>query len=64
VSNNRQNRRARLLGWWYASIAAGFLLLAIANALWGGNPWLVALRVVIAAGFAYLARAEFRKLRR
>ncbi len=61
MKNDKENRRSRLFAWWYACIACGFLLLAIANAILGGSLRLIALRVVIAAGFAFLARTEFRK---
>jgi hypothetical protein len=46
--------------WWYLTIAAGYLLLAIANGLQGGSAGGVLLRVVIAVGFAALAVFEFR----
>jgi hypothetical protein len=52
--------RFRWSAWWYAAIALGFLLLAVSRAIQGDKPWLVALRVVIAAGFAALALFEFR----
>jgi hypothetical protein len=53
-----------LLAWWYVTIALGFLLLAINRAILGEKPWLVGVRVVIAAGFAGLAAIEFRAARR
>jgi hypothetical protein len=54
----------RLFALWYASIALGFVLLAVRSIMIGGRAWLIALRFVIAAGFALLAWAEFqRKLR-
>ena len=46
--------------WWYAAIALGFVLLAVNRAIAGDRPWLVGLRLVIAAGFAVLAAFEFR----
>jgi len=46
------------MAWWYGCIAAGFLLLSLRYLLLGGNRWLIALRIVIAAGFAALARLE------
>jgi fatty acid desaturase len=61
VANNRERWRSQLIAWWYSCVAFGFLLLAIANLLWRGSWWLIALRLVIAAGFAFLAREEFRK---
>jgi hypothetical protein len=50
----------RWTAWWYAAIALGFLLLAVNRAIVGDSPWLVALRMVIAAGFAVLSAFEFR----
>jgi len=52
--------KSRLVPWWYASIALGFLLLAIYRVIIGERPWLIALRVIIALGFAALAAFEFR----
>jgi hypothetical protein len=45
---------------WYFSIALGFVLLAISRALTGERVWLIALRFVIAAGFAALGYLELR----
>jgi hypothetical protein len=59
-----QKPKPRLLPWWYASIALGFLLLAIYRVIIGERPWLIALRVIIAIGFAALAAFEFRSGRR
>jgi hypothetical protein len=50
----------RWFAWWYAAIAAGYVLLAIANELQGGSKGGVLLRFVIAVGFAALAFIEFR----
>jgi hypothetical protein len=50
----------RWFAWWYAAIAAGYVLLAITQGLIGGTFWAIALRLVIAAGFAALAVFEFR----
>jgi hypothetical protein len=52
--------KSRIYAWWYLTIALGFLLLAVNKALTGEKAWLVALRFVIAAGFAALGYAEFR----
>jgi hypothetical protein len=52
--------RFRWSAWWYAAIALGFLLLAVSRAIQRDKPWLVGLRVIIAAGFAVLAAFEFR----
>ena len=53
-------RRSRWFAWWYVTISAGYLLLALHRFLHGERPWLIALRVVISAGFATLAALEFR----
>jgi hypothetical protein len=56
--------KSRWFAWWYATIAVGFVLLAIRSALLGERPFLIALRLVIAAGFAVLAWLQFQgKLR-
>jgi hypothetical protein len=55
-----QRSKSRLLPWWYACISVGFLLLAIYRVIIGEKPWLIALRVIIALGFAALAAFEFR----
>lgn len=52
--------RFRWTAWWYAAIALGFLLLAVNRAILGDKPWMVALRLVIASGFAILSAFEFR----
>jgi hypothetical protein len=52
--------KLRIYAWWYLTIALGFFLLAVNKALTGEKVWLVALRFVIAAGFAALGYAEFR----
>ena len=52
--------RSKLFAWWYASIGAGFLLLAIQRLVVGGVGWLIALRFVIAAGFFALAWMQHR----
>ena len=46
--------------WWYLTIAIGYVLLAVATGLRGGTMGGVALRLVIAVGFAALAVMEFR----
>jgi type IV secretory pathway TrbD component len=53
-------RRFRWFGWWYLTIALGFVLLAANRALVGEKLWLIGLRLVIAAGFGVLAWFEFR----
>ena len=57
----RSRLSARWMAWWYFTIAAGFLALAISRALAGGNKWLVGLRILIAIGFALLGWIEFPK---
>jgi hypothetical protein len=57
--------RSALFGWWYVSIGAGFLLLALNRLIVGGVPWLVAIRFLIAAGFFILGYFELKgKFRR
>jgi hypothetical protein len=51
--------RFRWFGWWYATIASGFALLAINRAIVGEKLWLVGVRVVISLGFGLLAYMEF-----
>ncbi len=50
--------RSQLFGWWYLTIGAGFVLLAAQRLLIGGAGWLIALRLVIAAGFFVLGYFE------
>jgi hypothetical protein len=49
-----------MFAWWYASIAVGFLLLAIRRLMVGEQLWPVAMRIVIALAFAVLSYLEFR----
>jgi len=57
--------RSKLFGWWYVAIGAGFLLLSINRILVGGSSFLIALRLLIAAGFFLLGYLELHsKLRR
>ncbi|MBZ5594911.1 MAG: hypothetical protein LAP39_21925 [Acidobacteriia bacterium] len=56
--------RSRWFAWWYFTIALGFVLLAINRALVGEKVWLIALRFVIAAGFAALGYVELRSGKR
>lgn len=58
-----RQRRSRWFAWWYGAISLGFILLAISRALSGEKAWLVAVRLIIAAGFAVLAAFEFRSTR-
>lgn len=59
-----QPKRIRWMGWWYVAIAVGFALLAIDHIVLGDRPWLIGVRVVIAAGFSLLAYMEFHGNRR
>lgn len=57
--------RSKLFGWWYVTIGAGFVLLAVNRILIGGVPWLIGIRFAIAAGFFVLGYFELKgKLRR
>ena len=64
MGRNTGQSDPRLLAWWYFSIALGFVLLAINRMVNGKGLWLVALRVVIAAGFAVLGLLQLRTDRR
>jgi hypothetical protein len=55
----RQNA-ARWLAWWYLAICLGFLLLSIAHAISRDRPWLIAVRLIVAAGFGVLSWFEFK----
>jgi len=52
--------RTRIFAWWYFAIAAGFALLAINRWLLGERFSLVALRLLIAAGFLVLGWLTWR----
>jgi hypothetical protein len=52
--------QSRHWGWWYLSIGLGFLLLAIVQSMRGFGPGRVAIRLVIALGFALLGAMQFR----
>jgi hypothetical protein len=52
---------SKLLAWWYLTIAMAFTLLAADRLLRGQAPWLIGLRLVIAAGFGALAVMEFKE---
>ncbi len=54
---------SRWMAWWYGAIAVGFALLAIDHIVVGDKPWLIAVRFIIAAGFAFLALFELRARR-
>jgi hypothetical protein len=59
-----QPKRVRWIAWWYVAIAIGFALLAIDHLILRDKPWLIGVRVLIAAGFGLLAFMEFRGNRR
>jgi hypothetical protein len=52
------------MAWWYGAIALGFVLLGIDHLVMGDNPWLIAVRFAIAAGFGFLAWFETHTRRR
>jgi hypothetical protein len=52
-------RRPRWLAWWYLSIALGFALLAIYHVIAHDRFWQIAIRLILAAAFALLAKFEF-----
>lgn len=47
-------------GWWYLSIGAGFLLLAIVHMMQGAAWTDIALRIGVAVGFALLGWMQLR----
>jgi hypothetical protein len=53
--------RPAWFAWWYVCIAAGFLLLALRQALVGGSTVSVVVRIIIALAFAALAYNEMRR---
>lgn len=53
-------KRVQWMAWWYIAIAIGFALLAIDHLMTGDKPWLIGVRVVIAAGFGLLGYMELR----
>jgi len=60
----RKGLQARIFAWWYFSIAAGFLLLAV-NRLLLGERWpLVWLRFTVSAGFFLLGWLTLRQNKR
>jgi hypothetical protein len=54
-------KRSRVLGWWYLSIGAGFLLLGLNRLLMHDRAWLVLLRWLVAAGFFLLGGLELTR---
>jgi hypothetical protein len=49
----------RWMAWWYGAIAVGFALLALDHMVSHDKPWLIGVRLVIAAGFGFLSWMEF-----
>ena len=47
------------MAWWYCAIAVGFALLAVDHIVTGDRLWLIAVRLIIAAGFGFLGWMEF-----
>ena len=57
-------RRTLFYAWWYLSISLGFLALAARAALLGDSDLGIALRLIIALGFACLSYLTFRQYSR
>jgi hypothetical protein len=56
-------RKRFWIGWWYATIAIGFTLLALVHIIQRDQWWSIVLRLIIAAGFGLLAYAELSRKR-
>ena len=54
-------RRTLIYAWWYFSISLGFLALAARTAVVGGSDAGIAVRLVVALGFACLSYLTFRQ---
>ena len=52
------------LAWWYLTIAVGFTLLALDHIITHDRPLGIAVRLIIAAGFALLSFMEFTAQKR
>jgi hypothetical protein len=50
-----------IYAWWYLCISLGFLALAARHALLGDTPMAIALRLLVALGFAALSYLTFRQ---
>ncbi len=59
-SHSRLRFQSKYWGWWYVSIALGFLLLAAVHLIQGAGWQDVTLRVGVAAGFALLGWMQIR----
>ena len=57
-------KRIQWLAWWYLAIAVGFVLLAVDHMIIRDKPWLIGIRLILAAGFGLLSRMEFTKKRK
>lgn len=64
VGDGNTSWRSRFLGWWYGSIAVGFLLLTLAHAIRREGPLMILPRLGIAIGFGVLAYGELHKKKR
>ena len=60
----RNGLRTKLFAWWYFSIGAGFLLLAVNRRLLGERRALILLRLAISGGFFVLGWFTLRQRRR
>jgi hypothetical protein len=54
-------RRTLIYAWWYLSISLGFLALAARTAVVGGSDMGIAVRLIVALGFACLSYLTFRQ---
>jgi len=61
VGGGNAGWRSRFLGWWYASIAVGFLCLTFVHVIRREGPLTILPRLGIALGFAVLAYGELHK---
>jgi hypothetical protein len=54
-------RRTLIYAWWYLCISLGFLALAARHAILGDTATGIAVRVIVALGFAALAYLTFQQ---
>jgi hypothetical protein len=52
------------LAWWYLTIAAGFVLLALVHIIGRDRPLPITVRLIIALGFGLLSYMEFKAVKR
>jgi hypothetical protein len=57
-------QKVKFYGWWYITIAAGFVLLAMQRWVIGERGWQNWVRLLIAAGFGALGWMTLRSQRR